>query len=274
MHTQPGVHHLKHTSDRIRLVQLSDPHLGADRNYIQAGINTYKSLEQAVCQVVAENPVLDLVVATGDISCDAHAQSYRLFAQLLGDKRVPYAWLPGNHDDIDVMQRNLKAVPFRSRIDIGDWTLILLKTGVYNQVYGELSQQELRDLAYYLEEASGRHVVIFTHHPATKIGSRWIDKQRIVNADQLAEVAASYGNVKAIFSGHVHQVFHGHWQGIDVYTSPSTCFQFASGSKDFSITEEPPGYRWLDLFKNGRLETGVASVAMADQTADKYCMGY
>lgn len=259
---------------KTRLVQLSDPHLGPDRHYVQAGINTYESLQKVVSQLVIENPSLDLVVATGDISCNAHPQSYQMFSQLMSDKRIPFAWLPGNHDDIDVMQANFRKVPFRSRIDIGAWTLLFVKTGVHNQVYGVLSEQELGDLAYYLEEVKGRHVMIFTHHPVTKVGSRWIDKQRIGNAAQMAEIVSHFGSVKAIFSGHVHQAFQGQWHSIDVFTSPSTCFQFAPGSKDFSITEEDPGYRWIDLYPGGKFETGVASVSLAGQTADRFCMGY
>lgn len=274
MRTAQNLHQIQSGSNKLRIVQLSDPHLGPDRHYIQAGINTYESLERVVSQTLAENQALDLVVATGDISCNGHPQAYQMFSQLLGDKRVPFAWLPGNHDDIDIMQRNFKKVPFRSRVDIGNWTLLFLKTGIFNQVCGELSAEELSDLAYHLEASRGRHVIIFTHHPVTRIGSQWIDKQRIANADKMAEIVASYGSVKAIFSGHVHQAFQGNWHGIEVFTSPSTCFQFTPGSKDFSITEEGPGYRWIDLLPEGKYATGVASVPLRGQTADRFCMGY
>ncbi|MCY1185550.1 3',5'-cyclic adenosine monophosphate phosphodiesterase CpdA [compost metagenome] len=39
--------------------------------------------------------------------------------------------------------------------------------------------------------------------------------------------------------------------------TPSTCIQFAARSEDFQVSEEHPGYRWLRLHADGRLETGV-----------------
>jgi Icc protein len=40
-------------------------------------------------------------------------------------------------------------------------------------------------------------------------------------------------------------------------STPSTCAQFRPGSDSFAIDERPPGYRWLDLRADGRLDTEV-----------------
>ncbi|KTC63185.1 hypothetical protein AO262_22830 [Pseudomonas fluorescens ABAC62] len=56
--------------------------------------------------------------------------------------------------------------------------------------------------------------------------------------------------------------------------SPSTCIQFAPGSEDFKVSEQAPGYRWLRLHGDGRLETGVERVRhrrQATHTLDLRC---
>jgi Icc protein len=40
-------------------------------------------------------------------------------------------------------------------------------------------------------------------------------------------------------------------------SSPSTCTQFRPNSDDFALDVRPPGYRWLDLTANGKIQTKV-----------------
>ena len=42
--------------------------------------------------------------------------------------------------------------------------------------------------------------------------------------------------------------------------TPSTCIQFAPGSAEFALDEQMPGYRWLHLYDEGQLDTGVSRV--------------
>ena len=45
--------------------------------------------------------------------------------------------------------------------------------------------------------------------------------------------------------------------GVKLMSSPSTCIQFAPLSKEFKIDALSPGYRWLELFDDGAISTGV-----------------
>ena len=56
--------------------------------------------------------------------------------------------------------------------------------------------------------------------------------------------------------------------------SPSTCVQFAPGSEEFQVDSEAPGYRWLRLLPDGRLETGVSRVTGIDFEIDYSVRGY
>ena len=56
--------------------------------------------------------------------------------------------------------------------------------------------------------------------------------------------------------------------------SPSTCVQFAPGSEEFQVDRSAPGYRWLRLHADGRLDTGVSRVTGIHFEVDYSVKGY
>jgi Icc protein len=56
--------------------------------------------------------------------------------------------------------------------------------------------------------------------------------------------------------------------------SPSTCIQFAPNSEDFKLDERAPGYRWLRLHDDGRIETGVSRIDASLFPVDLSGAGY
>ena len=95
------------------------------------------------------------------------------------------------------------------------------------------------------------------HHSPVLLHSAWLDTQQIDNHHRLYELLHASGRVKAVITGHVHQQFEGHWGDIPIYSTPSSCVQFKQRSDDFALSDEPPGYRWLDLYPDGNIVTGV-----------------
>ncbi len=62
--------------------------------------------------------------------------------------------------------------------------------------------------------------------------------------------------------------------GVRLLASPSTCIQFAPGSVDFKVDTTAPGYRWLRLHDDGRLETAVSRVVGLEFEVDYGGTGY
>ena len=110
----------------------------------------------------------------------------------------------------------------------------------------------------------------------------WIDEVIIdpgVGADKEQQRALlarikRYPQVKAVLWGHVHQHWDQAHEGVRYLATPSTCIQFAPGSEDFKVSEEQPGYRWLRLHEDGRLETGVERARDFVVTLDFDSPGY
>ncbi len=257
-----------------RLIQLTDAHIGEDRHHRLAGICTYDTFRQVLADIAARRDVPDMLMVTGDIAALGKQEAYKLFAEQIRFVDIPYAWLPGNHDDFDVMQTSVTSAPYWSLLEFGDWRVISLNSAVSGQVGGTLIEAELEFLATTLRSESGHPIIIFTHHPPVSVGCKWLDKQKISNAHEFETIVASASNVRAVFCGHVHQETETRWAGSRIYTSPSTCFQFAANSADFALSNDCPGYRWIDLHPDGYLETGVCRLDIADFAVDHQVQNY
>lgn len=256
----------------FRLLQLTDMHLGANADFEQSGINTYASFKAVLEEVAGAKNRVDMIVASGDISGDGLASSYRLFAELLDSTKIPYCWLPGNHDDITAMVANGLGT-FQDKVALAGWNLLLLNSAVFDRVNGELPASELEQLEKNLQEDPLTPTLIFVHHPPLNVGCEWLDEQKINNGHELFNLLGEFRNVKGIFCGHVHQAqYFSHF--IPVYTTPSTCFQFKANCDDFAIANLPPGYRWIELDQAGGFSTGVNYLHNFPQTANLRCIGY
>jgi Icc protein len=98
------------------------------------------------------------------------------------------------------------------------------------------------------------------HHQPVEIGCDWLDQQMVSDADTFFDILDQYPGVRGVLWGHVHQEFDRQRNGVRLLASPSTCVQFAVGSAKFKADDQPPGYRWLELHSDGRIETAVSRV--------------
>jgi 3',5'-cyclic-AMP phosphodiesterase len=260
------------SGDVIHIVQLSDCHIGVDQDFCLGGVNTYQSFLQVLSEVTGQHSP-SMAVISGDIACEGDEASYRLFSEAMESKSLDYTWLPGNHDNFQLMEEVIPQ-PFCRSVVKGDWVILSLVSSAPGRVGGELSETELQQLSDLLQQHQDQYVLLFVHHPPVEIKCRWLDEQRISNSVQLGKLLAQHNNVKAIFTGHVHQEGMTVWCDTPVYSTPSTCFQFTEGSDTFAISDHPPGYRWIDLYSDGHMETGVEHLDSGAHKVDQSCMGY
>jgi len=243
------------------LVQLSDSHLFAEADGALLGMTTRDSLTAVVDRVLAEQPQIDLVLATGDLSQDGTVESYQAFRQQSERLDAPKRWLPGNHDELREMaiaaQKSDVLDPF---VDIGNWRVTMLDSAVPGSVPGYLKDEQLQLLAQALSEAPQRHHLICLHHHPVPIGAAWMAPIGLRNPEALFSVLERFPQARALLWGHVHQEFDQMRDGLRLMASPSTCIQFAPNSEGFALDAKAPGYRWLRLFDDGHMETGVSRI--------------
>ncbi|WP_235981339.1 3',5'-cyclic-AMP phosphodiesterase [Aquipseudomonas ullengensis] len=268
--------HLSHAVDpSVLLVQLSDSHLFAEEDGKLLGMNTRDSLERVIEKVLVEQPQIDLMLATGDLSQDGSTASYQRFRQLTGALADQARWFPGNHDELPAMRDACNGSNLLEPVlDIGNWRVTLLDSSIPGAVPGFLSDDQLKLLEQSLSEAPDRHHLVCFHHHPVSIGCTWMEPIGLRNPDALFAVLKRFPQAKAVLWGHIHQEFDQMRDGIRLLASPSTCVQFAPGSEEFQVDTTAPGYRWLRLHADGQLETGVSRVTDIQFEVDYSVKGY
>jgi Icc protein len=260
----------------LRIVQITDMHHFSDKNRALLGVNTHDSFI-AVLDLLRADPIQpDLILLTGDLSQDETESSYLQVSDAIKDFPMPVYWLPGNHDSGKLMAHvyprenisNLK------HIVLEHWQLILLDSHIPGAVEGHLDHVQLKFMQHCLDMFPEHQAILVFHHQPIPVGCAWLDKLGLTNADEFWHILERYPRVNTILFGHVHQQHEGEKNGIKYFSTPSTCIQFKTNSDPFALDDLPPAYRWIDLFPNGELKTGVCRVAHYVGTFDKNATGY
>ena len=265
-----------HSADSsVLLVQLSDSHLFAEADGKLLGMDTCDSLQRVIQQVQEQQPQIDLILATGDLSQDGSEASYRRFRQLTTTIGAPTRWLAGNHDETPPMQAVCEGSELLEPvIDLGAWRIVMLDSSIPGAVPGFLAENQLELLERTLGEAPQRHHLICLHHHPVPIGCKWMDPIGLRNADALFAILDRHPQARAVLWGHVHQEFQTQRNGVTLLATPSTCVQFKPQCDDFTVDTQMPGYRWFDLNDDGSFATGVARVTNKQYVIDYKSAGY
>lgn len=243
----------------ITVLQITDTHLGEKPGSSLLGLDTDSSFIQVHELVTQQCGKADWLLATGDISNDGTVASYQRFQELSSSLAHQRVWLPGNHDDLLNMASATDDGPeMRKLIELDHWVIVMLNSAVPGKVGGNLSESELQFLEASLEQHSKKHVLVCMHHHPIKSGCAWLDYQQIANSEALFDIIHRFSNVKALLWGHIHQEIDRMEGDIRLLATPSSCIQFAPNSEDFKLDRNTPGYRWLELYPDGRLETSVS----------------
>ncbi|MEA1587109.1 3',5'-cyclic-AMP phosphodiesterase [Salmonella enterica] len=223
---------------RVRILQITDTHLFAEKHETLLGVNTWESYQAVLEAIRAQQYEYDLIVATGDLAQDQSAAAYQHFAEGIASFRAPCVWLPGNHDFQPAMYSALQeaGISPAKRVLIGEqWQILLLDSQVFGVPHGELSEFQLEWLERKLADAPERQTLLLLHHHPLPAGCSWLDQHSLRNAGELDL----------------------DWNGRRLLASPSTCVQFKPHCANFTLDTIAPGWRTLELQANGVLETEV-----------------
>lgn len=262
--------------DPVKFVQLSDSHLFAADNGELLGVNTLQSFQAALDLLRHEKEAFDFIIHSGDISQDYSEASYVKLAEILKPFNVPVYCVPGNHDDPKVIDRvyPLESISHLKHVLLKNWQIILLDSHKPDAVEGFLDQTQLNHLTHCLQSYPNHRAIVLFHHHPFPVGCRWLDNLGLKNADEFWQLVSQYPNMHTVLFGHVHQQVEKKFQGIPCYSTPSTCIQFKRQQDEFGLEKLPPAYRWLHLYDDGRLETGVKRVEEYVGTFDVNAKGY
>lgn len=260
----------------VRLVQVTDTHLQGEANGKLLGMDTDRSLQAVLDLVRSEQPVIDLVLGTGDLSNHGERGAYERLLDYFASLQADYRWLPGNHDDRDLMLSVAGDARLDGEARIGRWQIVLLDSQLRGQVGGHLGDEELTRLDRLLTAGAGAglYSLVCLHHQPVPIGCTWLDQQMVADAEAFFRILDAYPAVRGVLWGHVHQQYERERGAVRLMSTPSTCIQFRPGQRNFSLDDRAPGYRWLELHADGRVLSGVSRVRDVTFEVDLGSNGY
>ncbi len=248
--------------DSSRLIQITDMHLYADTDDVLVGMNCEEGLQDVLGLIHSKESAIAAVLCTGDISQDNSSTSYKRFEKCIADFGAPQYLIPGNHDELDSMKAALGADNpcFVRSFNVPGWKIIMLDSSVKDQVHGLLAASELKMLEQELQQTGGLNVMICLHHNPVPVNAHWLQQHALKNPEAFFGIIERFPAVKLVLFGHIHQELEKQVGDVTCLASPSTCIQFHPDSHDFRLDTLNPGYRWLQLYVDGRFESGVERV--------------
>jgi 3',5'-cyclic-AMP phosphodiesterase len=247
----------------FKILHLTDFHLFNDPQKKLAGIKPFETLKYIISDIQKDlkKNTPDLVIIGGDVSQDFSPESYETVNQLIKPFKCPVLSTMGNHDDLENFSKIFGSpTEIFNEPKLSNWKVIILDSFWQKHVGGKLNEKDLEFLKKNLDKDPKQPVIIFLHHHVLPIDSMWLDKINLNDNHLFLDLIDQYQNIKAVVCGHIHQDTKIIRDGVEFYSTPSTCWQFKPKSPGFKIDEAMPGYRWIYLKNDGTFTTKVIRV--------------
>jgi len=254
-------------------IQITDHHLLESEDAHREGFVPGHALRM-VMRHIAENTAdkADFIISTGDLVEPPTEAAYGCAIKLLGLSSsaslpgpqkasteglhdYPMYFLPGNHDDREMMTRCL--FPDSEPVPVGLYNFTFEHEGaqfIFMDWGPESKAVFLPETREFLAQAlqSELSSVIVCHQHVKKIGSRWLDSFLADDLDQFWEIVTAPGvkeKVLGILCGHVHITYEEEYKGIQILGLRSTAYPFAK-TDDVTVILAPPHYRFVSIQNN------------------------
>lgn len=241
----------------MRILHITDTHLFSDESSLQAKIH-YDSFINFISYFNEYRKMLNVehIIVTGDISHDGGTLSYELFFKNMDRLSLPYAILPGNHDDVgnlDAAMKVAKNAVTVEQLSNASWALFGLNSVVPGEDYGIIHKDALHKLREDVKGTTRENIAIFLHHHLIPVGTPLVDVCKLMNADDLLGICHD-SPVKFIGTGHAHTLFQRTIENILVSVSPALCSQWENGTSTVNIVNNS-GFSIISLDDNIFIET-------------------
>ena len=107
------------------------------------------------------------------------------------------------------------------KIEVAGLDLLLLDSSVHGKPHGELEAPTLQWLDATLASSPDRPALLFLHHPPFKAGIWHMDRQNLLNADELAPIVRRHPRVQLVATGHVHRATLTMFAGVPTTICPA-----------------------------------------------------
>ena len=259
------------------IAQITDTHI-KPRGRLAYGnvLDSSSCLKNVVKHCNEFNPTIDLVFVTGDLTDSGQLEEYEEFNNILGDLKIPWFVIPGNHDNKQILMNFFDEHEYLPRnqkfcnyvIDKYPFVLIGLDTTVSGENYGEFCIERIQWLDINLKRYLSKPTLLFMHHPPFVTGIDGMDNQNLKNSSRFFEILRSYPQVKHIACGHVHRASETVIDGVGISIAPNGAHSVhldINSKKPPMFIMEPPTIRIFNLnLKNENVVSHLSFVGKYD----------
>jgi 3',5'-cyclic AMP phosphodiesterase CpdA len=239
-------------SKPILIAQISDLHIKPPGALAYGRVDTAKALERCVATLNAFQPRPDLVVISGDLADTPTGEEYAYLKRLLAPLQLPFIGIPGNHDSRELMRAAFPDQPYAAASgalnqtrSVAGLEVVLLDSSVPGKPHGELEAPTLQWLDTTLASSPEWPALLFLHHPPFQAGIWHMDRQNLLNAEDLAAIVRKHPRVRLIAAGHVHRATLTSFAGViaTICPAPNHAVDLDLGElREPSFKVEPPAF--------------------------------
>ncbi|MHB0790083.1 phosphodiesterase [Bradyrhizobium sp. 5.13L] len=233
----------------MKIIQITDLHLVSigDRLFDN---DPGERLKSCLADVAKHHADAELCVITGDLAHHGQKGAYVRLREALEVLPMPVRLLLGNHDDRANFREVFAEAPVdsfgfvQSMLDAPAGRFLFLDTkrsGSHAGLYCEPRRAWLRAR---LEEAEGRPIYLFMHHPPLPVHFRPADEIMLDDGAAFGKILEEH-SIRHLFFGHVHRPITGSWQNIPFSTLRGLNHQLwldFSHERGIPCSMEPPAY--------------------------------
>jgi Icc protein len=194
----------------MQFAQISDCHIGKKDNN--------KNLKTIVKKL--KELGIKIIVVSGDITENGLFSEYLKFQYIMRDFEV--FTIAGNHDNLSNIHK-VFSTKHTNNFQLNGFNIQLINSKVENQVFGNIDTTQI--------DPNLKNSILITHHPIVKMQSDWDDNLSCENMFEVMEFIQNHNNVKAVCFGHTHAAKDFVKNHIQIYSCPSTAYQFDSNQK-------------------------------------------
>ena len=198
------------------IAHISDTHLALDKPDAERRMRDFAL---TIADINALDPPPDVIVHTGDIVHNGHADEYAQAAAFLAQARAPVYVLPGNKDDRVNLRAAFSAIGRLARgSDFIDYAvedypvrLIALDTLSPGNGRGDFRREQAEHFIELIDAEPNRPIAVFTHHPPFEVtvGPDRFHFEAMESMSRLRDALQRCERIIAVFSGHVHRAAAG-----------------------------------------------------------------
>ncbi|NUU06080.1 metallophosphoesterase [Leifsonia sp. C5G2] len=261
------------TDEVLRILHLSDTHLYGDGRLHYGIVDTLAGLDRVLARAGSLAEV-DVVAASGDLSDDGSADSYRRLKGTIepwaAERGAAVVYAMGNHDLRDGFEEVLGA---RETVTtVRGFRIVTVDTSVPGAGYGSVDGSQLDRLRDVLATPAEHGTIVVLHHPPVAPTTLLFQTLRFVEPEPLLDVCSA-GDVRVILAGHYHHglVTEAGPSGIPVVVAPAV-------ANTTDVLWPPPreravrgaGFAWVQVPVDGPVRAHAVTAPAPDDGATVY----